>query len=433
MSLPKKELTARLQKISDLYTHTLAIQSEMDNFVPEDIYQRTIQLPPFPGAFANEKHRQMWKDKLDHTYEGAVDIAERTHREVYAPKQPEKPMQKVFTPVWDSAHEAQIKKYSYRFGMALAIGAFFLLGTFLGIDESNSDALPVIFTIIAACGLSALLFKSKEKAVKTEAEQKIAQAMQEHNAQQEAQMAEYTQKMQAYENDRAAYEQKLAKFLEDYAQWRLIYIQSVNEEAQITEKLEADRVAGVKKIYEEKMIPAQNALKVENDLVPQQYLPVIDTLTDLLISGRADDLKEAINLYEDIVYRERQLALEREKEEQRQREEQQRREAEERHHREQMKFQEDQERQRRREEERRQQDAERHHREDMEQRERQERDRQYAERKRAEEDRRRADRAESERRQQEDRNTRDQCNRCAQNSHCTMAFRRPNCASFKPR
>jgi cell division protein FtsW (lipid II flippase) len=36
------------------------------------------------------------------------------------------------------------------------------------------------------------------------------------------------------------------------------------------------------------------------------------------------------------------------------------------------------------------------------------------------------------RKQKEDRDTRDQCNRCAQVGHCGMAFRRANCASFRP-
>ena len=221
--------------------------------------------------------------------------------------------------------------------------------------------------------------------------------------------------------------------MKDYQAWREIYIQSVNEEAYILDKLEADRVSAVKKIYEERYTPAVAALNETNDLITDEYLPVLNVIIDLLKSGRADDLKEAINLFEDIVYRERQLALEREKEEQRRLEEEQRRRDEERRHREDMQFRKDQERQRQREEERRQQDAERRHREEMDQRERQERDRQNEERRRADEERRRADRAELDRKQEEERNTRDQCNRCAQNSHCSMAFRRPNCASFRPR
>jgi len=222
-------------------------------------------------------------------------------------------------------------------------------------------------------------------------------------------------------------------FVRAYTEWRGIYLESRREEEDIAEKLEEDRQAAVNAINKEEMLPVLQELSDTNDLVSMNYLPVLETLIDLLKDGRADDLKEAINLYEDIVYRERQLELEREKEEQRRWEEEQRRRDEERHHKEQMKFQQDQERQRQREEERRQQDAERRHREEMDQRDRQERDRQNEERRRADEERRRAERAELDRKQKEDRETRDQCNRCAQAGHCSMAFRRPNCASFRPR
>lgn len=69
----------------------------------------------------------------------------------------------------------------------------------------------------------------------------------------------------------------------------------------------------------------------------------------------------------------------------------------------------------------------------MAQREKQERDRQYEENRLRQEQQRKDERAESERRRQEDEATRRQCNTCALCGNCSMAFRRPNCASYRPR
>jgi hypothetical protein len=432
-NLSGAELIGKLENISGLYAKTLEIQQQMEDFVPEDHYERKVEVPQFPGEYDTEKQRQLWREKLDHTYEGILELAERTHREVYGPKEPEKPQKKAFVNPEDTAFTQKRDKFNRYSLIALGVSIFFLLGAIFGVDESTSDTLPTIYIIVA---LGAALFgflKYKVKTMDDAASVKRAEALAAHDRQHEERMEEYAKQMESYESEKAQYEVKLQKFMEDYRAWREIYLQSLAEEAKIAKNLEADRKAAVEKIYQEHYLPAEAALNEANDLVAENYLPVLKMLIDLLKSKRADDLKEAINLYEDIVYRERQLALEREKEAQRRREEEQRRRDEERRYQEDKRFREDQEQQRRHEEERRQQDAERRHKEEMEQRDRMERDRQTQERRQREEDRRRQERAESDRRQREDRDTRDQCNRCASVGHCSMAFRRPNCASFRPR
>lgn len=431
MALQKNELLTKLGKIRNLYEETVSIRSEMDTFVPEDCYEREIEVPEFPGEYESERIRALWRDKLDHTYEGAVAIAEKTHREVFSPKAPDK----LKLPAFEKPKNRELldkqAKYRSRSFVGAGVGIFFFLGIFSCLQSGYGA--PFVITVALIGAAIFLFFRKKYDEAKKQEEKETAEALLAHNQHLEELKAAHAEKMKAYEDECAKYEANLQKFLEDYATWRAIYLQSVSEEAQIAEKLEADRIAAVKKIYEERYVPAEAALQETNDLVTEKYLPVLDVIIDLLRSGRADDLKEAVNLFEDLVYRERQLALEREKEEQRQQEERMRRQAEERHHKEQMRFQQDQERQRQREEQQRQQDAERRHREEMAQRDRQERDRQYEERRRAEEDRRSADRAEQDRRREEERNTRDQCNRCAEVGHCSMSFRRPNCASFRPR
>ena len=433
MEQQKNELIAKLEDISAKFDKVVAIQSEMDEFTPEDHYEREISVPQFPGEYENENYREIWRNKLDHTLKEAVEIAERTHRSVFAPKKPEKFKEEDFKKPKNHALQEKQEKCKIRSFIGAGVGIFFFLGVFSCIQSGDSNVVPFVAAVALAGAAAFWFFRKKGNDAKMQEEQEVAEALAAHTLRQEARKAEHTEKMKAYEEACTAYEAELCKFMEDYKAWREIYLQSVAEEAQIAEKLEADRVAAVNKIHEECYVPAEAALKEANDLVSVSYLPVLGIIIDLLRSGRADGLKEAINLYEDIVYRERQLELEREKEEQRQREEEQRRRDEERRYQEDMRFRKEQERQRQREEDQRQKDAERRHKEEMDQRERMEQNRQYEERRQREEDRRRADRAELDRKQAQDRDTRDQCNRCAEVGHCSMSFRRPNCASFRPR
>ena len=94
MALQKKELIAKLQEISELYSNTVLIRSEMDNFIPEDHYERKISVPPFPCQFPGEHKEQiqeLWENKLDHTLEGIIGVAGNVHRDLFAPKEPAPP------------------------------------------------------------------------------------------------------------------------------------------------------------------------------------------------------------------------------------------------------------------------------------------------------------------------------------------------------
>lgn len=431
MSLEKKELIAKLEEILALYKKKEAIRSEIEAYIPEDKYERKIRVPDFPVEYASKRFGDIWKEKIDHANNGAVNQVERAYRDTFSPKEPTKPQLQEFIKQKNKKLQEKQEKNKSRSYIGAGVGIFFLLGIFSCIQSESFDVLPGIIAIALAGGAAFWFFNRKYNAAKREEEEENAKALEIHNQHQEEIKAEYVEKMKVYETERAAYELKKCEFIEDYEKWRLVYLQHVEEENEIADKLEKDRVAAVNKIHEERYAPAEVALNKANDFVPQAYLPVLKIIIDLLKSGRADDLKEAINLYEAILFRERQLALEREKEEQRKYEEQQRRKDEERRYREDMQFRQEQERQRQREEKTRQQDAERRHQEELKQRERLETMRQNEERQRAEAARRQAERAEADRRQQEDRDTRDQCKKCASYGHCSM--RRPNCAAFRPR
>lgn len=434
MELTQNELIGKLEKISGLYKATVAIRSEMDEFVPDDHYKREVIVPAFPGDFQTEEERTVWTDRLDHTGTEAPEVAEQAHRRFYGPKKPEKPKIKDFEKPQDRELRNKQSKFNNLSKVFAGIAIFFFLGTLLNLNDEYS-VLPTLIIITALAAAAFLFFGYMVKKLKAEEAKKEAEALAAYNRQKEEIMEEYAKKMKVYEGECAEYEVTLKSFLEDYRAWREIFIQSVKEEAQIAEKLEADRKTAVEKIYEERYLPAEAALNECNDLVSEEYLPNLKVIIDLLKSKRADDLKEAINLYEELVYRERQLQLQREQEEQRRYEEEQRRQDEERRHREEMKFQEDQERQRRREEEQRRSDEERRYREETRAREAEARSREAQERERIRKEQYKEHMNQIEQQNKQRSAGQAQCRACANVGRCNMTIHNnaPTCTGFTPR
>jgi hypothetical protein len=398
-------------------------------------YERKIAAAKFPGEYKNEAERDALMRRCEHKSKNAVEEMRVLHERIYAPQKPEEPNIKDFkAPEETSDEKDKSSKYGCLSFAGLVIAGFFALGFLVTLfDKDNIATLPVILTLSGMGGALFGFSKYQTNKIKAAQNKRTEEALSEYNQKKNSAIAEYNAKIKIYEEKTESYKSRLKVFLEEYATWRTVYLEQVAEETIIAEKLEQDRLAGIEKIHREELTPILNELASFSDIISTDYLPAIDTIIDLLKSGRADDLKEALNLYEEMLYRERQLQLQREQEWQRQQEEELRRQDEERRYREEMRFRESQERNRQREEVQRQQDAERRHREEMDQRAQLERNRQYEERKRIDEERRRADKAELARRQDEDRAMRRQCNTCTLASNCSMAFRRPNCASYKPR
>ena len=435
MNLNKKELIEKLERISALWERGLEIKEEMDTFAPKDNYERKIVVPIFPGEYESEAERKVLQSKCEHKSKNAVEQMRSLHKSIYAPKEPQKPNLKAFKAPDETDEE---KNKSSKYGCLSIAGAliagFFALGFLVAcFDKDNASTLPTIIAI-SIIGVALFVFsKYQINKIKEVQKKRVDEALVAYNQEKDMVMANYNAKMKEYEESKEAYEVRIKSFLEEYSAWRDIYLKHISEEEQIAILLEQDRIAEVEKIKKEKFTPLLNELAQANDIIPDNYLSAIDIIIDLLKSGRADDVKEALNLYDEIVYREKQLQLQREQEVQRQREEALRREDEERRYREEMRFREQQENQRQREEYQRRQDDERRHREEMTQRAQQERNRQYEEKRQREAERKREAKAELDRKHNEDIAMRRQCNTCALVGKCSMAFRRPNCASYKPR
>lgn len=433
MGMPKNELIAKLEEISALYAGTEAIQSQMDDFAPEDHYDRQIVVPQFPGEYKSEKERSAWLELIGHDEEDAVQIMDMAYERVHCPKEPAKPN---IGNRPENTHDTAnaLKK---KLGCLPIVAGFVAVCSLISGGLFSGETATIIgnLVIIAACVVAVLFFLKKYKIAQQADEEATKVMIKNYDESKQEAEEKYEQDMIAYQTERTAYLLSKGDFLEEYAAWREIYLDHLKEEAEIEEKLEADRIAGVNRIYEEQYAPAQKKLEERNDLITAEYLPVLHIIIDLIKSGRADDLKEAVNLYEELVYRERQLQLQREQEEQRRQEEEQRRQDEERRHREEMQFREEQERQRQREEEQRRRDEDRRYREETRTREAEARSRelQEKERIRKEQYKEHMNRVEQERAQRNA--AQKQCQACAHAGRCNMMAhnKAPTCTGFTPR
>lgn len=426
--MKKNQLITKLEEISTLYGETVLIKKKMDRFKPEDNYKREAVLPIFPGDYEDDEERKEWETLIDHSDGDAIEQMEEEYDYHYAPREPKEPQIKDFQYSESSEYKDKQSKLGCFSYIAAGISGFFLLSIIIGTAEGAVSTIGTI-AIISALVFALLRFKMKRE--QHAADEVKAEALAVYNRNKEELQAEYKEKLKQYESECISYKLRRQDFLDAYSEWREIYLQHLREEEMIEEKLEDDRRVAVQKILEEEYVPAKSKLDEINDLVTEEYLPVLDTIIELLRSNRADDLKEAINLFEDLVYRERQLKLQREKEEQRRREEAQRRADEERRYQEEKEFREKQERQRQYEEEQRQRDEERRHREDLRAREQEERNRQYEERKRLEEERRRNEREA----RTAATNRQKRCMYCAYQTGCGLKSTEGayNCTGFRPR
>lgn len=434
VSLSKDELIKKLQKISKLCDNVLEIKSEIDNFVPQDNYPRKFIVPVFPGDYADEEEREEWETVIDHEDKNAIEQMTEEYNRCFSPKKPKKTVvNKCQDTVTDEVDKLKKKMGCFPL-VGIFVGAIALFtALFTGSSDSFTAGLNWVITVLCAGVIGYYYFKlSKAK----ESDAKVLKEIQRlHKEKVEYETQQYEEAMRLYESEMTSYKLRRQDFLDKYTTWRKIYLDSLAEEERISEQLENDRQAAVDIIIKKKLNPAINELEVANDLLSRDYLGAIDLIIDLLKSNRADNLKEAINVYEEIVYRERQLQLQREQEAQRRYEEELRRQEEERRYQEEKQFREDQERQRRYEEDQRRRDEEARYREETRAREAEalRRESQERERIRREEYKEHMNRVDQERKQRNAGQA--QCRACINAGRCNMSIHNnaPTCAGFRPR
>lgn len=429
MDLTKKELAERLTEISSRYDDVCAIREKIDKIVPEDTYERTVVLPDFPekedvSIDTSEFISLTDHENLDSAKKAVLAMYEKANE---PPKKPSEPEKKKFVA---PPLPGSISGLRFLGGFAIFISIFLLLSRITSSFSSSTEwTIPIIYTSCAVSLLIGIGCFIGAFVLKTIAVAKEQDLRAKHERSHEELDIRYSEELKKHELELNEYKKGEQEFFNKYLKWRECYLLSLEEEKTIKAKLERDKEALKKELEKSELVPALNRLNEINDIIAEEYLPSVSKIELLVRSGRADTLKEAINLYEELLYKERQLELQREVEKQRQLEAQLRRLDEERRHNEEMQFLEEQEYQRQQAERYRIEQEEKRYREEATRREEAERQRQAEER-----------RANARRKHEEatkiyteHRNMHRQCNSCIHNGSCTMAYRRPNCASYRPK
>ena len=129
MGEPKKELITKLEKISALYKNTVKIQTEMDGFVPEDHYQRKVDVPDFPLEVHNAFDRKaldVLKNDLDHTADNAIEAMGRCYDEAYHPQKPNAPVKPTYKGADTGKSQEKQRKLRLISNIGLGVAIFFL-------------------------------------------------------------------------------------------------------------------------------------------------------------------------------------------------------------------------------------------------------------------------------------------------------------------
>ena len=399
MEYSKNELINKLESIAAAQAKVSTIQKKIRKYKPEDKYERKIQLPDLFIGKENVGQSEDFIHNFDHKSSNETKVAKEAFDKFSArPVSPTKESTK------HSSEHAKRDAYIKNLKPTIICGvaAYFFIISFFGLLGSEDIISAIVsLVILAPCGFVVYRYAKGLLSAINEDKQQI-ESEKEHEKQIER---KYNDQLQEYKSQCDAYEAAKQEFVANYSEWRKVYLDQLKEEDEIRGNLEKERLIYTSKVKKEELDVANRELAQVNDMVAAEYLPVINTLIDYIKKGRADNVKEAINLYEENLYRQKQLDLQRESEEQRRFEEEERMEFENRRHREEMNLLERQEAQRRR-------DEENYRREEEKKAFRKEREAAEAAKRAAE----------------------SRCLSCAKRQRCTLKGSHPqNCSAFEPR
>ena len=305
----KNILLQQLETISNLRNEALKVQEKMNTYKPLDKYERKIKVPKFPCKT---------ELAIDHKSNNALESARSLYSKEYEPLKPTVSKKHFKEPKFTDEEKKKQVKYSLWRNIGLGVAIFFALGSFSAMDGTMTGALITIL-VIALGGLGLFFFSRFQlKGIAKVLEERRKKELAEFEAKQKQGKKIFEQNLADYEKAFEKYNSELNKFLEEYSSWRNIYLQHLQEEAEITKQLEKDKVAGIEKIDAEEYQPILIKLaEAMNGVLSNNYLNQVDTLIEYLKSGRADNLKEAIEVYEEELFRKKELQILREQEAQR--------------------------------------------------------------------------------------------------------------------
>ena len=149
MESRKRDLIAKLKGISTQYKETVDIAKEMEEFQPQDNYERKVIVPKFPGEYKSEKERAEFSEKVVHTDKDALRQMKTLHKKKFSPREPSCPEAKAF-----KKNPADAKEYTVG---CLGIVAF-VLSVLFGVGTISaffrmifySEATIFLLTFVAA-------------------------------------------------------------------------------------------------------------------------------------------------------------------------------------------------------------------------------------------------------------------------------------------
>ena len=385
----KNELIKKLKEINEAYREKQRIKARMDDPQVEDTYERKCKALKKP-----EKPDNMTEPIKPHIT----------------------PMKPVSKEEFSKSEFKETVKYikSHILKGVLCIVLLLLSTVFLGMMYSAYNVVLAILHVIGFAVLTFLYVKPLIPCVKADIADNnrrktdeayrayVAELEEKERKRIEEAENKYAEEMRVY----SAYKIEYDKYLKELDKYNKSLDEVDKEEKEIKQKIEEEKKKKAESIKQKEYIPASEELERLNDVISDDDLPDLGKLISLLEKGRADTLKEAFSVLEDMKYREEQRRLAEERE----------RQAEERRL-EELEYRE-REREREREEMQRERDRDEARRREMdEKREREEQERKWEEEKK---------------KKQELEDARQQCYTCTV-QNCWNRNKYTNCPNYKPK
>lgn len=362
--MEKTELIQKLKRIRAAHSDVKGVQARIQSATAKDTYERKVKVPKAPV-----EPRRVAKPKKEVT------------------------SLKSFAYYGVSYFESAIK----RLGIAVIVEFVVWLAVRLGVENDGSEAdavqigvanffLVVLLLTVGAIGACVGINLYRWMKKRAEYPAYLEQVERDHQA-----------RMKKYNDS----EERYAAYLAEKEEYDEIVSAAEREEEKIAAQLKKDLQVITDKMRESELKPALKRMEEENGgLINDSYYADLPQIIELLEMGRADSLKEALNLLAEIKHKENQLAMQRAQEEERRREREEALEREER---------------------RRQEDIAREERHREQERREQERRREQEAREKAKEESRNHQSAIA------------QCSMCANIHGCPNYAKSPNCPNFRHR
>ena len=352
-------LLIKLDQIIELYDEVHALTLKMDDIEVADQYPRSVVVPEFPGKYKSEKLKNDVMRAINHEATNAEEIAYERYRNLCYPAKPKKSKAIEYVKQDNEKHETIQRRFGFLYKVSLVGFAIFAVNVLVNY-KTLPNVIPVLSAIAAAFAalffvFLAAVFISKIMVLKKESQkqQSVAQKNEENKK-------VYAQKLKEYNAAVSSFNAECESFAKEYAGWKAIYLEHLQEEKEIAQKLASNKKSLQDDFYAKNIAHLDKQLKEINDIVPNKYMDhhKLCALKNLITKDGISDMSLAIERYE-----EHQEEIERLRRQHYQ--EMRRADEEERRHQEEMSFRKEQERQRKSEFEQHCRDEERRHQEKM--------------------------------------------------------------------